>query len=99
LLSAAGRIVLLNTVLDALPIFAMRALELPPALLQIIDGLRRSFLWNTVGAPSGAKCLVAWTGVCRPKCEGSLGVKSLAVKNSCLQMKLLHRLFSSPDAP
>jgi hypothetical protein len=99
LLSAAGRVVLLNAVLDALPIFAMGALELPPALLRIIDGLRRSFLWNTVGAPSGAKCLVAWTAVCRPKSEGGLGVKNLAVKNSCLQMKLLHRLFSCPDAP
>jgi hypothetical protein len=99
LLSAAGRIVLLNTVLDALPIFAMGAVELPPALLRIIDGLRRSFLWNTVGAPSSAKCLVAWTAVCRPKSEGGLGVKSLAIKNSCLQLKLLHRLFSNPDAP
>jgi hypothetical protein len=58
LLSAGGRIVLLNAVLDALPIFAMGVVELPLALLWIIEGLRRAFLWNTVGAASSAKCLV-----------------------------------------
>jgi hypothetical protein len=99
LLSAGGRIVLLNAVLDALPIFAMGTVELPLALLRIIEGLRRAFLWNTLGAPSGAKCLVAWASACRLKNEGGLGIKSLAVKNFCLQMKLLHRLHASPDAP
>jgi hypothetical protein len=99
LLSAGGRIVLLNAILDALPIFAMGAVELPPALLRIIEGLRRAFLWNTMGAPSGAKCLVKWAAACRSKNEGGLGIKNLAVKNFCLQMKLLHRLHTSPDAP
>jgi hypothetical protein len=70
LLSAGGRVVLLNAVLDALPIFAMSALELPLALLRTIEGLRRAFLWNVKGRPSGARCLVAWTEVCRPKLEG-----------------------------
>ena len=41
------RIVLLNTVLDALLTFAMGAVELPPpVLIRVIEGLRRSFLWN-----------------------------------------------------
>jgi hypothetical protein len=48
---------------------------------------------------SGAKCLVAWKDVCRPKEEGGLGIKSLAAKNQCLQMKLVHRLFSDLCAP
>jgi hypothetical protein len=84
LLSSAGRIVLLNAVLDALPTFAMGALELPPALLRAIEALRRAFLWNAADWPSGAKCLVAWDAVCHPKHEGGLGIKSLAAKNECL---------------
>jgi hypothetical protein len=44
LLSAGGRIVLLNAVLDALPAYAMGALELSPALLRAINALRRAFL-------------------------------------------------------
>jgi hypothetical protein len=98
LLSSAGRIVLLNAVLDALPTFAMGALELPPALLRAIEALRRAFLWNAADWPSGAKCLVAWDAVCHPKHEGGLGIKSLAAKNECLQLKLVHRLHSRLDA-
>jgi hypothetical protein len=85
LLSAGDRIVLLNAILDALPIFAMGVVQLPPALLRIIKGLRQAFLWNTVGAPSGAKCLVKWAAACRSKNEGGLGIKNLVVKNFCLQ--------------
>ena len=99
LLSTGGRLVLLNAVLDALPIFAMGAMELPPALLSMIEGLRRAFLWDAADRPSGAKCLVAWTAVCRPKREGGLGIKLLKEKNSCLQMKLVHRLHVEIDAP
>jgi hypothetical protein len=44
LLSPGGRIVLLNAVLDALPAYAMGAIELPPPLVQAIDALRRAFL-------------------------------------------------------
>jgi hypothetical protein len=59
LLSSGGRLVLIKAVLDALPAYAMGALELPPALLHAIDALRRAFLWNVEGRASGAKCLIA----------------------------------------
>jgi hypothetical protein len=94
-----GGNVLLNAVLDALPTFAMGALDLPPALLKAVDGLRRAFLWDIKDKVSGAKCLVAWDAVCRPKIEGGLGIKCLAVKNESLQMKLVHRLHADRDAP
>jgi hypothetical protein len=99
LLSAGGRVVLLNAVLDALPTFAMGALDLPPALLKAVDGLRRAFLWDIKDKVSGAKCLVTWDVVCRPKIEGGLGIKCLAVKNESLQMKQVHRLHADRDAP
>jgi hypothetical protein len=99
LLSSAGRVVLLNAVLDALPTFAMGALELPPTLLCAIEALRRAFLWNATDHPSGAKCLVAWDAVCCPKQEGGLGIKCLAAKNECMQLKLVHRLYANPAAP
>jgi hypothetical protein len=82
LLSAGGRIVLLNAVLDALPTFAMGAVALPPALLQAIEGLRRVFLWNIKDRPSGAKCLVAWSFVCTPKEEGGLGINASPPRTS-----------------
>jgi hypothetical protein len=66
----------------------------PPALLHAIDALRWAFLWNVEGRASGAKCLIAWEQVCRPKEEGGLGITSLSERNACLQLKLLHRLHS-----
>jgi hypothetical protein len=86
-------------VLDALPTFAMGALELPPALLHAIKAFRRAFLWNTADRLSGAKCLVAWDAVCRPKHEGGLGIKSLAAKNECLQLKLATASTPAPMPP
>jgi hypothetical protein len=99
LLSSGGRITLLNAVLDALPAYAMGAVELPPALLRAIDALRRAFLWNFSGRASGGNCLVAWDQVCRPKDQGGLGIRCLATQNSCLLVKLLHRLFSAASSP
>jgi hypothetical protein len=96
LLSAAGRLVLLDAVLDALPTFAMGALELPPGVLAALDRLRRAFRWVATNKVSGAQCLVAWERVCRPKSEGGLGVRSIADQNTYLMLKLLHRLHCAP---
>jgi hypothetical protein len=92
LLSPGGRLVLINAVLDALPTYAMGAMELPAGLLAALDKLQRAFLWDIVDRVSGAKCLVAWDVICRSKDQGGLGVRSLKAQNTCLQLKLLHRL-------
>ncbi|XP_073353930.1 uncharacterized protein [Aegilops tauschii subsp. strangulata] len=96
LLSPAGRLVLINAVLDALPSYAMGALKLPPKVTRVLDSLRRAFLWNAVERASGAQCLVAWDQVCRAKEEGGLGVRDLATQNISLLLKVLHRLHSMP---
>ncbi|KAE8802752.1 retrotransposon protein [Hordeum vulgare] len=44
LLSPAGRLVLINAVLDSLPTYAMAAMRLPPVVLAKLDGMRRAFL-------------------------------------------------------
>jgi hypothetical protein len=97
LLSPGGRLVLLNSVLDALPTFAMGAMELPAGVVTALDRLRRAFLWAGADRVTGAKCLVAWDVVCRSKEEGGLGVRSLHTQNCCLLTKLLHRLFANPS--
>jgi hypothetical protein len=99
LLSPAGRLVLVNAVLDSLPTHAMAAMLLPPAVIKALDALRRAFLWGGGDQVSGAKCLVAWDKVCRAKCEGGLGVRALGVQNACLLVKVLHRLHVRPTSP
>lgn len=95
LLSPAGRMVLINAVLDAIPFYAMGALKLPPMVVRALDSLRHAFLWNAVECASGAQCLVAWACVCRAKEEGGLGVRDLATQNDVVLLKILHRLHSA----
>lgn len=48
-LSIVGRIVLLNAVLSALPLYFMMVLRLPKWVITQIDKIRRRFLWHGVG--------------------------------------------------
>jgi hypothetical protein len=69
-LSLGGRLVRLNTVLDALPTSPMGAIELPMALLQAIEGLHHAFLRNSGDRSSGEKIMPRGVGCCVPPQAG-----------------------------
>jgi hypothetical protein len=96
LLSPAGRLILVNSVLDGLPTYAMGALQLPPGVLDALNSRRRAFLWTGSDKAAGANCLIAWEKVCTLKDDGGLGVRNLAAQNACLLLRLIHRLHN-PD--
>jgi hypothetical protein len=95
LLNPMGRLVLINSVLDSQLVYIMSSLQLLPGFVKKVDNKCRSFLWSGKDSCSGAKCLVAWDGVCSDKGEGGLGVTDLMTRNTCLLLKLLHRLFTT----
>lgn len=97
LLNYAGRSVLVNSVLDSLPTYAMAAFPLPKGTIEAIDRRRRSFLWTGEESYHGSKCLIAWDQVCRSKKQGGLGIKHLQTQNTALLVKMLHRLFTQPS--
>jgi hypothetical protein len=90
-----GRLVLINSVLDSQLVYIMSSLQLLPGFMKKVDIKRRSFLWSGKDSCSGAKCLVAYDGVYSDKGEGGLGVTDLMTRNTCLLLKLLHRLFTA----
>ena len=92
LLNHAGRLVLLNAVLDGMPAHLMSALLLPAGTVDALDKRRRAFLWSGQDKVHGSQCLIAWDKVCISKQDGGLGVKQISVQNACLMLKLLHRL-------
>lgn len=57
LLGPAGRVILINAVLDGLPTYAMGALFLPVGVKEALDAKRQAFLWNGSDKTTGAKCL------------------------------------------
>uniref|UniRef100_J3LXP2 Reverse transcriptase zinc-binding domain-containing protein n=1 Tax=Oryza brachyantha TaxID=4533 RepID=J3LXP2_ORYBR len=89
LLSYSERITLINAVLNAVPIYSMCAYILPASIIHAIDKKRRAFLWTGEDKCSGAKCLVAWEQVCKPKQEGGLGIRCLRTQNKALILKKL----------
>ena len=95
LLNPMGRTVLINTVLGGQLSYVMCAMPIPPGVIAQIDKRRRSFLWTGDDNASGSSCLVAWDNVCLPCDQGGLGIKDLATQNTCLLLKLLHKLYGS----
>lgn len=98
LLSPAGRVVLINAVLDGLPTYAMGALLLSVGVKEVLDAKRRAFLWNGSGKTTGAKCLVAWENFCKAKEDRGSGIRRLDTQNACLMIKMIHQLHHPGDS-
>jgi hypothetical protein len=94
-LTPMGRLVLLNSVMDDQFNYIMGAVKLLCATIAKIDKKRRGFLWAGSAQASGAKCLVPLLTVCSQRHEGSMGVKNNEAQNTCLLLKMMHRLYTS----
>ncbi|KAG2281931.1 hypothetical protein Bca52824_053151 [Brassica carinata] len=78
LLSFAGRLQLLKTVIFGTVNFWISAFILPKGCIKEIESICSRFLWSgNIDRRGIAK--VAWSTVCLPKDEGGLGLRSFAV--------------------
>jgi hypothetical protein len=96
-LSLGGRITLLNSVLNAIPIFYLSFLKIPIQVWKIIKRIQREFLW---GGKGGRKRInwVKWEVVCQPKRSRGLGVRDIRAVNISLLAKWRWRLLSDEGA-
>jgi len=89
--SLGGRITLLNSVLNAIPIFFLSFMKISVKVLKMVTRIQREFLW--VGVRGGRKlCWVNWKRICQPKSKGGLGVKDVKRVNLSLMAKWKWRL-------
>lgn len=72
-LSFAGRGVLVKSVIQSIPSYAMQTLLLPKTICSDLDGLARDFWWGKAEAKDRHLYLKAWTSLCAPKEAGGLG--------------------------
>jgi hypothetical protein len=89
--SLGGRIVLLNSVLSAIPIFYLSFLKMPMKVWREVVKIQRKFLWSGL-ADKNKTCWVKWEDICKPKKEGGLGVRDLRLVNISLLTKWRWRL-------
>lgn len=85
-LSFEGRIILLNSVLNAIPIFYLSFLRMLVKVWRRLVRVQREFLWGEVGG--GRKInWVKWSKVCQPKEKGGLGIRDIRLANLSLLAK------------
>jgi hypothetical protein len=92
--SLGGRITLLNSVLNAIPIFYLSFLKVLVQVWKKIRRLQREFLW---GGRGGRKKInwIKWEVVCQPKRLGGLGVRDIRAVNMSFLAKWRRRLLTN----
>ena len=93
ILSFAGRLQLLRTVIFGLVSFWLSAFILPKGCIKSIESLCSQFLWSGNHEKRGV-AKIAWQTVCLPKQEGGLGLRSFSVWNQVLCLKFIWLLLS-----
>ncbi|XP_074314016.1 uncharacterized protein LOC141649221 [Silene latifolia] len=95
-LSYAGRLVLINCVLNTLHNYWASIFLIPKCLIHQIEAICRNFLWDNSTEYNRAP-LVAWTDICHTKKEGGLGIKNAGVWNVASVGMLVHWLYTKAD--
>lgn len=86
-LSFAGRHVLAQSVLSAIPLYGMQTKLVPMGVCNQMDKMIRNFLWD--GDGTSKKCsLVIWEEVIKSKGNGGLGMRGMHDMNIALLAKL-----------
>ncbi|XP_057452728.1 uncharacterized protein LOC130744569 [Lotus japonicus] len=96
-LTLSGRLVLIKSVLNAIPLYYMALYKAPKGIIQRIERIMRRFLW---GGPSGENKImwIAWEDLCKGTRFGGLGVGFLEWKNKAMLLKWVWRFGRERDA-
>ncbi|KAL9659029.1 hypothetical protein QQ045_018594 [Rhodiola kirilowii] len=90
----AGRVTIIEVVLNSTLIHTLASLPTPQAVLDRISSLLSSFLWDSNA--DSRHHWIGWRDVCRPKVAGGLGITHLETIKMSLQYKLAWHSMSSP---
>ncbi|KAL4383150.1 hypothetical protein GQ457_15G021490 [Hibiscus cannabinus] len=96
LLSFAGRLTLVKSVLASLPVYFISLFPLPAAVNSTLTSLIIRFLWGAL--ESKVIYWIRWETLCLPKSCGGLGLINFKVKNRALLNKWLWRFGTECDS-
>ncbi|XP_028074331.1 uncharacterized protein LOC114276709 [Camellia sinensis] len=96
-LSFAGRVTLIKSVLSALPVYYMSLFKIPACVAKELDRIQASFLWGD-SERSRKLHLVRWKEVCMSVKQGGLGIKNISLANDSLLLKWWWRYGQEDEA-
>ncbi|XP_074278582.1 uncharacterized protein LOC141602174 [Silene latifolia] len=95
-LSYAGRVVLINSVLNTLYNYWAAMFIIPKSVIKRVEAICRNFLWSSSSEYHRVP-LVGWDRVTLPKGEGGLGIKKAELWNVASVGKLVNWLYIKPN--
>ncbi|KAH1032211.1 hypothetical protein J1N35_044385 [Gossypium stocksii] len=96
-LSAMGDEVFLKSILQAIPIYAMRYFKLPILFCRELENIMCKFWWRNSKTNKGIYWC-KWSDMCIPKAKGGLGFKELSKFNLALLAKQGWKIITQPNS-
>lgn len=88
LLSQAGRLTLIKSVISSCPLHSMQVFLWPKQLTTKLDSLTRDFFWGFSSDCGRRLYLRSWSSICCPLTEGGLGLRKFHTINLAFIAKL-----------
>ena len=97
-LNFPSRLILVKSILQAIPTYLFFILAAPKVILKKICSIQRIFLWGSSGEKTKFS-LVSWEDVCKPKVQGSLGLRDPEIMSKILGAKIWWRWVNISSEP
>jgi hypothetical protein len=88
-------LIILQSILQSLPIYTFSTLVAPKFFLTTIKILQRNFLWQGLNTEKKI-VLISWDKLCQPKAQGGLGLRDPFIVNKVLSAKIWWRWLKNP---
>ena len=86
MLSGMGRIVLVQSVLNSIPIHMLACMNIPKGIMSKLNSLIADFVWSSK-LDSRKRHWVSFDNISKPKFEGGLGIRSFGELQSAFRIK------------